>query len=123
MSDEVNRMIQETTASLEDSKKVLQQLSNEIAALVEIVQPALEKQIGAIRSARMTTVTEIRETLTSLREIRKFFLESDYESEMQRLQRFVDLCKQIQHLKNEGVLDVMADTAIRLGIKQETPRS
>lgn len=116
MSNEVDKMIEQTNMQMEQSKRILQDLANEVSALADIVQPALEKQIGALRSARMTTVNEIKESLTALRDIRKFFLEDDYEAEMQRLERFVKVCRELQELKAAGVLDAVSDTVLKLAV-------
>lgn len=113
----VKELLKQSNDELERSKKILQDLANEVTAMTDIVQPALEKQIGALRSARMSTVNEIRESLSSLREIRKFFIEDDYEVEMNRLERFVKLCRELQELKAAGVFDAVCDAALRLAVK------
>lgn len=115
--NEVDKMILSSKESIEASKKTLQDLANEVSNLADIIQPALEKQIMAIRSARMATVNEIRESLLALREIRKFFLEDDYQKEMDRLAAFVALCKEVQTLKTDGTFDAVAETMIHLAVK------
>lgn len=114
---DIDKMLAETNQQMETSKKLLQELANEVTALAEVVQPALEKQIAALRSARMATVNEIQQTLVALRDIRKFFLEDDYQKELERLRDFVELCQLLKELKEAGVLDAVADTMIRLAIK------
>ena len=119
MAGEIDKMLEQTNREIEQSKKLLQELANEVVTLADIVQPALDKQIQALRSARMSTVLEIRESLSALRDIRKFFLEEDYEREMGRLERFVGVCRELQKLKREGVLDSVAETAIRMGLQEK----
>lgn len=114
---EIDKMLEQTNREIEQSKKVLQDLANEVTTLADIVQPALEKQIGALRSARMATVNEIRESLGALREIRKFFLEDDYAREMERLKEFTEVCQALQSLKQAGVLDAVAEIALKMAIK------
>jgi len=118
-TNEVNQLLEGTTESMERTKAVLRDLANELASLVEIVGPQLDKQIFALRQARMTVTTEIREILTPLRDIRKFFLEDDYDREMIRLERFVVVCKELKELKAAGVLDAVSDTIIRLSIAEK----
>ena len=113
----VDKMLETTNKEMETAKRVLQELANEVTALADIVQPALEKQIASLRSARMATVNEIQ-SLTAMRDIRKFFLEADYAVEMERLERFVRLCRDLQELKASGVFDAVCDTALRLAIKE-----
>ena len=67
----------------------------------------------------MTVVNEIRESLSALRDIRKFFLDPEHEKEMVRLEQFVALCRELQALKQSGVLDAVSDTIIRLGLSEQ----
>jgi hypothetical protein len=86
--------------------------------LADIVQPSLMKQAQDLRSARMTVVSEVQQALGAMRDVRKFFLESDYETEMARLERFVKVCRELQALKDDGVLDAVCDSSLRLsGVK------
>lgn len=116
MSD-IDKMLADTNSEMEKSKRVLQDLANELTALVEIVQPALERQTQALRNARMTAVAEVTLSLQAFRDLRKFFIEDDYEKQMQRLERFVDLCLKMKALKDDGTLDAVADTALRMAVK------
>jgi len=117
MPEEIEKLLKQTTEDVREAKKTLEELANEVAALADIVGPALEKQIQALRSARMTTVTEIQQALGSLREIRKFFLEEDFNKEMQRLEQFVKLCREIKELKDLGLFDAVADTLLKLAVR------
>ena len=67
----------------------------------------------------MNLISEIRACLENLKEIRSFFLESNYEKEMERLERFVKICKEIQQLKQSGIFDDICDSAIRMAIREE----
>jgi hypothetical protein len=105
---------------LQEAKTVLQQLSNDVRALAGIVNPLLEEHVAALRRARMATVGEVHQTLTALKDIRKFFLDQQYTLEIDRLQQFVQLCQALADLKQSGVLDAICDSAIRLAIREET---
>ena len=118
---EIEKMLAETNKEMENSKRILQELANEVAQLTDIVQPALEKQIAALRSARMATVGEIKESLVALREIRTFFLEDRHAQEVASLKEFVEVMERLRDLKSAGVLDAVADTIIRLGVGEMTP--
>ncbi len=78
------------------------------------VNDSLVAHIQALRSSRMACTSEVQQSLTALKDVRKFFLESDYELEMNRLERFVTVCKELKALKDDGTLDVIADTSLRL---------
>ena len=103
---------------IEQSKKNMQGLFNELLSVRDNVEPLIKKQIEDIRHIRMTTVSEVGMALNALRDIRKFFLESDYEKEIKRLYDFVALCKELKKLKDDGTLDALCETAIKLAIKE-----
>jgi hypothetical protein len=50
----------------------------------------------------------------ALKEVRQFFIGSDYKAEMERLSEFVALCERMQKLKDTGFLDRVADTMLNL---------
>jgi hypothetical protein len=52
--------------------------------------------------------------MASLKEVRQFFLEGDYEKEIERLHEFVDLCERLKALTQDGFLDAVADTLLKL---------
>jgi hypothetical protein len=106
------------TGEVKSALETLSEVSNEIGALSDVVAPKLQQQIRDIREHKMTIVRELREVLVTLREVRKFFLESDYETEVARLERFVRLCRELEALKAAGVLDAVCDSAIRLALKE-----
>jgi hypothetical protein len=98
----------------------LEELLDQVTDLTQVINPQIVNHIQNIRTLRQTVVTELQQALTAMRDVRKFFLESDYAKEMERLERFMATCRQLQELKQSGVLDAVCDTAIRLGIGEET---
>jgi hypothetical protein len=52
--------------------------------------------------------------LTALKDVRTFFLEGDYEKQIDRLREFIDLCERLKALKDSGTLDAIADTILKL---------
>jgi hypothetical protein len=115
--EDTAQMLEATNRQLTEAKATMQGLVNELSAAADIIGPSLMKHVQDLRSARMTVVTEVRESLTALRDLRRFFLESDYETEMLRLERFIKLCREIQSLKAEGVFDAVVDSALKLAVK------
>ena len=120
--EEIGNLIKCANMEVSESKEVLEKLANDVKALSSVIEPALLDHIKGIRSARMAAVTEINQSLQALRDIRKFFLESDYQTEMERLERFVKICREINELKQTGILDVICDASIRLAIKEESEK-
>lgn len=72
----------------------------------------------SVRTARMTVVQELELSLKSLREVRRFFLDNDYRTEIDRLKEFAALCERLKALKESGFFDAMCDSAIRLALKE-----
>ena len=104
---------------ISNSKKELESLFNELCSVSHQVRPKIKEQIDDIRHIRTTTVSEVNMALSALKDIRKFFLDSDYEKEIKRLSEFISLCNQLKTLKADGTLDALCDTAVRLAIREE----
>lgn len=113
-----NVELEEATKQVDEAKALLKDSVNEIQRLHEVLFPMMKTQIETLRGARMTLQQESKQCLQSLRDVRQFFMESDYDKEISRLERFVALCRDLQRLKQEGVLDAIADTAIRLSLRE-----
>lgn len=109
-------MLGAVAKEVEASKETLSGLVLEVQKLDEEITPALLKQIKELRSSRMAIVAEVRDALTAMRDIRKFFLEADFETEMARLERFVRLCSDIRALKADGTFDAVIDSSLRLAV-------
>jgi len=120
MEQELN-MLKAVNAEIAESKKIMQQLHDEVRAIGDIVGPQLLKQIEALRAARMAAVTEVQKSLSALRDVRNFFLESTYEVEITRLERLVRLCREVQALKQAGVFDAICESALNLAVKEPGP--
>jgi hypothetical protein len=74
----------------------------------------LPKHMKTLREWRMTMEREKDTSLKALRELRQFFLESDYEREMTRLSEFVSLCERLRDLSKDGTLERVADVMLKL---------
>lgn len=115
--EQAKELLDAVNDEVEESKHILQTLANEVCAVRDIVNPALAQQIAELRDHRMVIVREVRDSLTALRDVRDFFLGKDYTTEMERLERFVRLCREIQTLKADGVFDAVVESALRLSVK------
>lgn len=116
--ENIDEVLRSTKKEIEESKQIVQALANDVHDVCDVIEPILVSLSQRLRSARMNMVEEVRQSMTALREVRKFFLDSDYATEMERIDRFVATCKQLKELKDTGVLDAVADTAIRMAIKE-----
>ena len=79
--EETGQMLQETNRQLLEANAALQALATQLATAAEILQSQLATHVQGVRAARMTVVNEVRDMLTALRDVRTFFLESNYEAE------------------------------------------
>jgi hypothetical protein len=78
----------------------------------------LNSAIADARNKRFALDAETRNILSSLADIRKFFLDDRHEEEVRRLSEFVSLCERLKALKDEGFLDRVADTILSLSISR-----
>jgi hypothetical protein len=67
-----------------------------------------------LRMFRMALDSETRQVLSTLREVRNFFLEENHDSEIQKLREFVEVIERLQALKQSGVLDLLIDSMLKL---------
>ena len=118
--EDVNQLVQEANEQLRKSREDMEKLVNQVKTLGETVAPQLAAYIKELREARMATVSETRQIVAELQEVRKFFLEASYESEMNRFQQFLNVCGELKALKEDGTLDAVIDSAIRLGLKEKS---
>jgi len=115
--EEVQRLIQAVNMELDNSSKTLITVLNEVKSLSALLQPALMDIVTSVRQNRMALVSELNEMLKSMRDmrdIRKFFLEEEYEKEMERLRIFVDLCKDLKAQLQDGTIEAISDTMLKL---------
>lgn len=119
MEDE-GQLLEAANREMEKSRQLLRDTASQITKMADITIPILTDQVTHLRSLRMAITKETETTVEALREVSEFFIEHDYEAEMQRLQRFVGLCEQLKALKQDGTLDALSDTIIRLAYKEQS---
>lgn len=95
-----------TKAMAADHKK----FHDESVAMIAEMRTVLED----LRSKRYAIASEVARSLRELRDLRKFFLEDEYQVEQQRLAGFVELCERIANLQRDGSLNAVADAMLRL---------
>lgn len=73
-----------------------------------------DKRLTELRLKRMALDSELGKLMQGFRDVRAFFLDKNYETEITRLREFVSLCERLQKLKESGFLDTVADTMLKL---------
>ena len=115
--EEVLRLPRETRPSVkaaEDARVVIDVLLTGIGQDMERFRSDTKHYLEDIRQTRFAVVRETAEITGPLKEVRQFFIGSEYKDEIARLREFVDLCERLQKLKASGFLDNVADTMLRL---------
>jgi hypothetical protein len=102
-----------------ESSKILKATFNEVNATYELLEPKLAEMIHKVRASRMTVTTELKQSLNIMKDVRKFFLESDFKIEMERLERFVELGERLKAMIDDGTMDAITDIVLKLAIGGE----
>jgi len=103
---------------VEKSKELLQNLHNQISISYDLLQPKLISVVKDIRQNRMTVTTELGKSLKILKDVREFFMDSDYKHEIERLKEFTALALELKKLIDNGTMDVISDVMLKLAIKE-----
>ena len=111
---EFNAMLREANKETGESIKGINDAYNKVRAVKDQILPEISSITKEMRDSRMTVEREMKTTLESLKNVRDFFLEKSYETEMARIKEFISICKMIKSLKDNGTLDAVADLAIKL---------
>jgi hypothetical protein len=115
--NEIAKMPSETRPAVraaEDARKIMFELLNGIGGEMEKFRSDTKMYLEDIRQTRFAVVQEASQMTGPLKEVRQFFIGSDYREQIERLKEFVDLCERLQKLKECGFLDNVADTMLRL---------
>lgn len=118
--EEMAALMRQANTEANESLVALAEAHNKIVSMKDVVFPSLTAFTNEIRQSRMTTEREMKFTLEWLRNVREFFLEKNYDLEMTKLRDFISICREIQSLKEAGILDAVADLAIRLAVQERT---
>ena len=97
-----------------ESREIIDQLLHGIGGEMERFKTEAGDHIQNIRSTRYTIVSETNTMMNALKDVRQFFMGTDYKEQIDRLRGFVELCERLQKLKESGFLDAVADTMIKL---------
>jgi hypothetical protein len=106
----MSELIKQTEESVEVLKKTVAGVGQQL----EEMKPLKSEFLSELRSMRMSSAREVSEMMEPLKEIREFFVGKSHEAEIARLREFIELCERLQKLKQNGFLDAVADTMIKL---------
>jgi hypothetical protein len=112
-------VIKETADTMEHALEVLQETVNAVQKTSDHFFPIMAGMVKKTRDTRMTVTTELNKSLNAMKDVRQFFLDSDYKIEIERLKEFVDISERMRSLIQDGTMDAITDVAIKLAIKEE----
>jgi hypothetical protein len=102
---ELAAAIQQTTEGLDAAREVVRNLANELADVIEVIEPTLAQHTKRLRQARMASLDEMRLITTSLQELRKLLLAPEMEQMLRQGERFLKLCGELEEFRACGFLD------------------
>lgn len=114
------KAVDQTTELLDkalDARAALDMLANQWKTQWLDFQDTCNSRLTELRQTRFAMDSEMRQILTMMRDMRKFFLEDDYAVERARLKDFMETCERLKALKDSGFLDTVADTMLNLASK------
>ena len=120
--EDTSELVQVAIKTAREAKEELRAIANECGDIGDVILPALMDHVKLLRDARFSLTNEAGQCLSSLKEVRKFFFDSDYHTEMARLKEFIALCKELKQLQSEGTLDAISDVMLKLAVGGEHAR-
>jgi Na+/phosphate symporter len=108
MSDldaELASAIHATTEELNSARAVVQTLANELADVIDVIEPALADHTKRLRQARMASLEEMRQVTTHIQELRKLLTAPETEYMLRQGERFLALCRELEEFRAVGFLD------------------
>jgi hypothetical protein len=117
--EDVNALLMKLNEATEESVEVIQETYNDVLSVSSHLIPELGDLIKKVRDKRGAVVRELSQTLNMMKDVRKFFLEKDYETEVERLERFCSVAERLRTLMDDGTLDAISDIILKLHMTEE----
>ena len=94
--------------------EAIDHLANNVKSSWFACEKEITDAIKAARTKKFLVKTEMGSMLNQFKDVRKFFLADCHDEEVEKLERFVELCERLEKLKKSGFLDSVADTILKL---------
>jgi hypothetical protein len=105
---------QELVNKAQDVIATIDYLANQMEGPYNEFADFVKKALAEVREQRIALGMETRQLMTALKEVRQFFLDGDHAQQVKRLHEFVEICERLRALKEDGTLDAIADTMLKL---------
>ena len=117
--EDANVLLKETHAECVKIVEQLEKTSDDVSRLRDVMLPELRSFLDQVRLLRMGLDQEMKHAMSSLNEVRHFFIAKDYETEIARLKDFLVTVEKIRLLQRDGTLDGIVDLMLRLACQEE----
>jgi hypothetical protein len=97
----------------------MSEATRDVGTDMRAFEQGLKQWQSDLRSARVNFIAESGTILNALKEVRQFFSGPSYEQEMNHLRELAGLCERLSKLRENGVIESLTDTIIRLSLKPE----
>jgi hypothetical protein len=112
--ENVNEAFDESRKDIEKSAETLQQSYNELIKIHNLLAPQLVKVHTDMGNKRRALMTEVKLSISLMKDIRKFFLEKEHIDEIERIKEFCDVCERLRSLITDGTMDTITDSILKL---------
>jgi DNA-binding transcriptional ArsR family regulator len=106
--------IQTATSELETAREVVRNLANDLASVADVIEPVLMDHATRIRRARMTTVDEVRQSISALKEHRDFLLDKKTAEAVKIGNQLIDVCQRLEEFRMCGFLDAYLKAVVEV---------
>lgn len=113
--------IRVTTEEIDGARNVVRNLANELADIIDVIEPAIADHTKRIRQARMNALEEMRQLTTAIRDMRELLLSPKSEEMLVRAERFLAVCRELEEFRMCGFLDSFVQLFVVAS--HDTPRS
>lgn len=97
--------IELTKGEIDGAREVVRQLANELADVVEVVEPIIADHTKRIRQARMSSLDEMRQIVSAVKELREIMGAGSTEKALVQAERFLRVCRELEEFRIVGFVD------------------
>ena len=102
---EIAAAIKATHEELDAAREVVRTLANELADVIDVVEPILADHTKRIRQARITALDEMRQVTVHLKDMREVLLAPQTDRMLAQAERFLAVCRELEEFRAVGFLD------------------
>ena len=102
---ELAQAIKATHEEINTAREVVRNLANELADVIDVIEPALTSHTNRIRQARMASIEEMRQVTLGIRELKQIILADSTDQMLVKAERFIAICRELERWRADGTLD------------------